>query len=100
MSKQIVPVTPFDAADYLDSEETIAAFLAAAAEDDTPGVFMHAVEAVAKARGMAQVAERLGSLARVFTRRSRRMRIRVSIRCAAYCARSEPMSQSCLAALA
>ena len=53
MSKQTVQVAPFDAADYLDSEETIAAFLTSAAEDDTPGVFMRAVEAVAKARGMA-----------------------------------------------
>ena len=60
MSKQSVQVAPFDAADYLDSEETIAAFLTAAAEDDTPGVFMRAVEAVAKARGMATVAEESG----------------------------------------
>lgn len=53
-------VAPFDAADYLDSEETIAEFLAIAAEDETPGVFMRAVEAVAKARGIAQVAEASG----------------------------------------
>lgn len=59
MSKQ-AQVAPFDAADYLDSEETIAEFLAIAAEDETPGVFMRAVEAVAKARGMAQVAEASG----------------------------------------
>lgn len=61
MSKQrTVKVAPFDAADYLDSEETIAEFLAIAAEDETPGVFMRAVEAVAKARGMAQVAQASG----------------------------------------
>jgi probable addiction module antidote protein len=60
MSKQTLPLAPFDAADYLDSEETIAEFLAIAAEDDTPGVFMRAVEAVAKARGMAKVAEESG----------------------------------------
>jgi probable addiction module antidote protein len=53
-------LAPFDAADYLDSEETIAEFLALAAEDETPGVFMRAVEAVAKARGIAQVAEASG----------------------------------------
>lgn len=61
MSKrQSVQVAPFDAADYLDSEETIAEFLAIAAEDETPGVFMRAIEAVAKARGMAQVAQASG----------------------------------------
>lgn len=59
MSKH-AQVAPFDASDYLDNEETIAEFLAIAAEDETPGVFMRAVEAVAKARGMAQVAEASG----------------------------------------
>jgi probable addiction module antidote protein len=60
MSKQTVQVAAFDAADYLDNEEVIAEYLALAAEDETPGVFMRAVEAVAKARGMAQVAEASG----------------------------------------
>ncbi|KAG8152409.1 addiction module antidote protein [Burkholderia catarinensis] len=51
---------PFDAADYLDSDETIAAFLAAAADDPNPAVFLSAVGAVARARGMAKIAEEAG----------------------------------------
>lgn len=50
----------FDAADYLDSEETIAAFLTAALEDENPEVFLAAISAVAKARGMTEIASRTG----------------------------------------
>ena len=52
--------TPFDAADYLDSEETIAEFLTAAMEDNDPEHFLHAVAAVARARGMTQLAKDAG----------------------------------------
>ncbi|KND59381.1 putative antitoxin [Candidatus Burkholderia verschuerenii] len=45
----------FDAADFLDSEETITEFLAAA-EDPNPDVLLYAIGAVARARGMAKVA--------------------------------------------
>jgi probable addiction module antidote protein len=41
----------FNAADYLDNEETIAEFLTAALEDENPEVFLAAIAAVAKARG-------------------------------------------------
>ncbi|GHT86855.1 putative addiction module antidote protein [Betaproteobacteria bacterium] len=51
---------PFDAAEYLDSEETIAEFLAAAAEDENPDVLLSAIGAVARARGMAKVAADAG----------------------------------------
>ncbi|ALF88012.1 Hypothetical protein RRSL_02154 [Ralstonia solanacearum UW551] len=51
---------PFDAAAYLDSEETIAEFLAAAMEDPNPDVFLAALGAVARARGMAKVAADAG----------------------------------------
>ncbi|MDR1935836.1 MAG: putative addiction module antidote protein [Candidatus Accumulibacter sp.] len=50
----------FDAADYLDSEETITEFLCAAAEDENPDVLLSAIGAVARARGMARVAEDAG----------------------------------------
>ena len=36
---------PFDAADYLDNEETIAEYISAALEDPNPGVFLAAVRA-------------------------------------------------------
>jgi len=51
---------PFDAADYLDSDEAIAEYLSAAAEDSNPDVFLVALGDVAKARGMAQIAKETG----------------------------------------
>lgn len=46
----------FDAAEYLDSDELIAEFLAAALADEDPDVFVAALGEVAKARGMTQIA--------------------------------------------
>jgi probable addiction module antidote protein len=51
---------PFDAADYLDSDEVIAEYLSAAVEDANPEVFLAALGDVAKARGMAQIAKDAG----------------------------------------
>jgi len=51
---------PFDAADYLDDEETIAEYLTAALEDPNPDVFLAAVRDVARARGMTQLAKDAG----------------------------------------
>lgn len=56
----MVKLAPFDAADYLDSEETIAEFLTAALDDPNPDVFLTAVRDVARARGMAQLAKDAG----------------------------------------
>ena len=53
-------LAPFDAADYLDDEETITEFLTAALEDQNPDVFLSAVRDVARARGMAQLAKDAG----------------------------------------
>lgn len=50
----------FDASDYLDNEETIAEYLAAALENPDPDAFLTAVRDVAKARGVANVAARAG----------------------------------------
>lgn len=52
--------TPFDAADYLDNDETIAAYLTAALEDEDPDIFLVAVKDVARARGMTQLAKDTG----------------------------------------
>ncbi len=51
---------PFDAADYLDDEETIAEYLTAALEDTNPDVFLAAIRDVARARGMSQLAKDAG----------------------------------------
>lgn len=53
-------IAPFDAADYLDDEQTIAEYLTAALEDTNPDVFLTAVRDVARARGMAQLAKDAG----------------------------------------
>ena len=50
----------FDASRYLESEEAIAEFLSAALEDENPRVFVAALGAVAKARGMSQIARDAG----------------------------------------
>ena len=53
-------VSEFDPSVYLDSEEVIAEYLAAALEDENPDVFLAAVGNVAKARGMAVIAKKTG----------------------------------------
>jgi probable addiction module antidote protein len=51
---------PFDAADYLTDEESIAEYLSAALEDPDPDLFLVAVRDVARARGMTQLARATG----------------------------------------
>lgn len=60
MRNSEINFTPFDAADYLDDEETIAEYLTAALEDDNPDMFLVAIKDVARARGMAQLAKDTG----------------------------------------
>ena len=50
----------FDASDYLENDETVAEYLAAALENPDPDAFLVAVRDVAKARGIADVAARAG----------------------------------------
>ncbi|WP_101722888.1 addiction module antidote protein [Eggerthella timonensis] len=58
--KRPMNISEFRVADYLDSEEAIAEFLTAALEENDPEFFRKALGEAAKARGMAQVAERAG----------------------------------------
>ena len=53
-------ITPFDASEYLDSEETIAAYLNDALASGSEDVVLAAFRDVAKARGMAKVAAEAG----------------------------------------
>ena len=55
-----VELAPFDVADYLDDEATIAEYLNAAMQDDNPDMLLLALADVAKARGMTQVAKNAG----------------------------------------
>ena len=52
--------TPFDVADYLVNEGTIAAYLTGALQDPGPDTFLVAVKAVARSRGMTQLARDSG----------------------------------------
>jgi probable addiction module antidote protein len=52
--------SPYDASRYLDSDETILEYLVVALEDENPDVFVTALGNVAKARGMAQIANDSG----------------------------------------
>ncbi|MBU2591732.1 MAG: addiction module antidote protein [Nitrospinota bacterium] len=53
-------IAPFDASDYLDSEEAIAEYLSASLENPDPDAFLMAVRDVAKARGVSAVASASG----------------------------------------
>lgn len=60
---------PFDAADYLDDDETIAEYLTAALEDPNPDMFLVAVKTMVRARTHSACLPRTPNLgARAFTR--------------------------------
>ncbi len=50
----------YDAAEYLETPEDMAAYLEAALEDGEPAVVMHALGTIARARGMSQIARETG----------------------------------------
>ncbi|PJO48232.1 putative addiction module antidote protein [Ochrobactrum sp. MYb29] len=52
--------TDFDVSEYLDSDEAMMEYLALAMDDNEPNVFISALGHVAKARGIANVAEASG----------------------------------------
>jgi len=51
---------PYDAAEYLASEEEMAAYLEAALEEGDPKLVVQALGSIAKARGMSQIARETG----------------------------------------
>ena len=53
--------TPWNAVEYLESDEAIAAYLNAAFEDGDPALIAAALGDVARARGMSQVAREIGA---------------------------------------
>lgn len=53
-------ITPFDRAEYLDSDETISAYLAALLEEGNAKAFAAGLGDVARAKGMSQVARDAG----------------------------------------
>ena len=55
-----VNVTAWDASEYLEAEEDIAAYLNAVIEEDDPALLQAALGDVAKARGMSSIAREAG----------------------------------------
>ena len=55
-----IKTAPFDAADYLSDEESIAEYLTAALEDPNPDMLLAAIKDIARARGMTQLAKDTG----------------------------------------
>lgn len=51
---------PYDAAEHLETEDDIIAYLDAALEDGDPAVIVHAIGNIARARGMSQIARDAG----------------------------------------
>jgi probable addiction module antidote protein len=60
MNKLLSMTRPFDAAEYLDNAEAIAAYLEAAFEDGDPAFIADALGTVARAKGMTEVARKTG----------------------------------------
>jgi len=60
MPKTKLKTTPYDSAAYLKSEKDIAAYLDAALEDGDPTLIRHALNVIARARGMTQIARDSG----------------------------------------
>jgi probable addiction module antidote protein len=60
MEKQMVDTVPFDIADELGDDETLALYLDEALASGDPAYFAHALGKVAKARGMTRIARETG----------------------------------------
>ena len=60
VTKDDCKLSKWDIVDYLDSEEAIAAYLRAAAEENDPEFMVQAINDVARARGMNELAQKMG----------------------------------------
>ena len=55
-----IEIRPYDAAEYLDTDQAIGAYLAAAFEEGDPALIRVALGTVARAKGMTQLAREIG----------------------------------------
>lgn len=60
ITKEDCKLSDWDVVDYLDSEEAIAAYIDAVAEDNDPALMVKAINDVARARGMNELAQKMG----------------------------------------
>ena len=52
------PLTRFDIAEYLDSEEMIAEYLNLICQENDPALLLRAIGHIARSKGMAKIAEK------------------------------------------
>ncbi len=55
-----IKLSNFDVSEYLENQESIAAYLSAVVEDGNPKLLLTAISDIAKARGMAKIASDSG----------------------------------------
>ena len=58
--KEELGITTFDVAEYLDNDELIALYLAETLKDGTEAEFIQALNDVARAKGMNEIAQKSG----------------------------------------
>lgn len=58
--KKVTKTTRFDAAQYLDSDDAVSAYLEEATASGDPAFITHALGTVARARGMSKIAAKAG----------------------------------------
>ncbi len=82
MSKRIkvADLPEFDAARYLDSETSIAAYLTDILEANDAALLASALGDIARACGMTEIAKKAGSLAKLCTKPCARIALHDSIR--------------------
>ena len=60
MAHKVIETHPWDAAEHLETEEDIAAYLDAALEEGDPALVVAALGDIARAKGMTQIAREAG----------------------------------------
>lgn len=60
MTHKLIETHPWDAAEHLETEEDIAAYLDAALEEGDPALVVAALGDIARAKGMTQIAREAG----------------------------------------
>lgn len=60
MKKGKIKTTPYDSAEYLDSDDAMRAYMEEALSTEDPAFIAKALGTIARARGMAQIAKKAG----------------------------------------
>lgn len=60
MDKELLEISRFDAADYLQSDKDIGEYLKEAISENDPRAFLQAVNTIARAKGMSKLSQETG----------------------------------------